>query len=101
MSYPIVYRYVDGDGAEQIGEWEGDPADALEAAVEDLAAQPLPRTSWEGAEEEYAYTAEETEPHTRWAATRTEMQSYGAAILAGRGACAYSVWCSRFGRVVE
>lgn len=89
----ITYAYLDGHAAES-AEWIGAREDAISAASEQLGADLV-----DGGD--YAYTASAQEGGGTYRVTADELAEYGAAILSGRGAEAYSLWCAATGTEVR
>lgn len=88
----IEYRYSD-DGRYARGEWTGEWADAVAAAVDHLrAVRDEDHDAW-------TYVAQET--HETWRVEESDLATLGAALLAlgGRGDV-YSVWCTESGERV-
>lgn len=81
----IRYAYLGAGGVEESAEWSGQYGSALAAGVRYLDAE-------ETASARYEYHS--TETGSRWIVDAADVATLGAAVLAGRGGQAYSLWCA-------
>lgn len=84
----IAYSWMQ-DGVVMRGTWEGDPDQALEAAIERLGAE------YDPAADGWVYEAPESGELV--ILEEDELLEAGAAVLAGAPNW-YSLWCARAGR---